>query len=439
MQENQITQTGLADLLSYKSKTTVSRILHGQYTYKGALKLYEDMRSRGIPEEEWRERFEQSLEAEQQGMLEYERTQTMRTIIRQGVTPPKRLPEDGHFLTDLIIMGCPWEKTDLLIRRTMEANPRIRITHYMTDWEMNRNPPAMILLVSHMMDLQYRARVVPEEGILNGKTRNLAIGRDGNTGREYLLTIMEGRFYWVLIDGEEHYFQEWAERLDSFGYQELYHHDRLESGKDYIRLLKECCKMEHERRALIVRQTPGIQMLPIGVAAGAFDDYIQRTGDPLKACRSSLVYHLGKRSENFYNQPQEIRMILSETAMERFIQDGVLEDQFYACRPFTPGERRQIIEGLLALMKKDSFSLRMFRSREQLRYGYEAYENAGLLIYPGKTNYHSGSRAYRELFVPGKVNYRYFERLMTDLEKDCLNARETERSLRQLLERLSRA
>ena len=421
----------LTGVLEYKSKTTISRVLNGQYTYNGCQKIYASMEEKTLLTEDWKERFQQALKVEQNGKMEYELMMSIRDMLKGE--PPAIIVQDVYpvCLSDLLIVGCPWNETSRLIQAAIEANRKVRIMHFLTDREIATHSAVIPLLMAHMLDFQYQAVEIPEKQLSAGMTRHFAIGKEKNTGNEYILTAVGNQLNWNRIDHMLRLFDVTMKELSSIDGVLLYRNEQLRSGTDYIHFMQESYRMEQDHGAVIFKPALGIQMLPTKLLVDAYNDYMKDSMDPVYACSTTLIYLLKKRADNFRNRSHPTELFLSYASMEEFAKTGVLADQFYGTRPYTPSERKNILSDLVSLIKEKQVDVCLLKWKKEMAFSCEAYENVGTLVYPGRTNYNSESGEYRELFIPAKTHYMFFKRFAEELKScaDCLSVEETEKTL----------
>lgn len=431
MQENAMNASSLTSALNYKSKTTIARVLTGRYTYNGARKIYISLDEKGLMSDVWKTRFEQALKVERNGKLEYEMMLSIDSMLYGKAAAAKQpfcLPVD---FSELLIIGCPWEDTSRMIQAAIERNPEIIITHYLTDQEIHGHSTVIPLLMTHLMDFQYQAVEIPEHQMPAGMTRHIVLGKEKENGYEYVLIAAGPKLEWSRVDHSIHLYDLYETELSRIERTALYRNDLLRSGTDYIRFMQESYQMEKTHAAVIIKPSLGIQMLPIKLVISAFDDYMKESGDPVYACRTTLIYTLQKRVENFTKLSKPLDLFLSQSSLEEFVRTGKLTDQFYATRAYTIEERLSILEALLVMARKPNVSIRFLKRKKEFAFSCEAYENTGVLIYPSRTNYRSEAGKYRELFVPEKMYYPFFKRFAQEIAdgEDCMNTEESEKLL----------
>ena len=432
MAENEFPLMKLTAELGYKSKTTIARVLSGQYTYKSCMKIYKDLQDRKLINAQWGKRFEDALRNVQRGKKESEILEAFRKSIMDADTETVPDSVDMVPLTDLLILGCPWKETDHIVSGILKANADISILHAMSEKELLQYPEMFMMLIEHLPHPQYMALLIPENKLPDKRTRHLALGKDAKSGLEYILVAVEDRIQWMRLDGA-HHFEACRTWLDSLGGTPLYRNEQMESGVDYIHMMQQSYEMEHGHYAAIIKPTMGVQMIPARLTVEAFDDTVEETHLPLKASRETMVYLLQKRVENVLKQQQALHLIVSQSSMEKFVRSGYLSDHFYACRPYSKEERKAILDYLLLLISKGKITLHFWKKKKELPVSCEAYENVGVLIYPGQTNYYSRGENYRELFLPGKTLFPVIDQFVRELgmSRDCMSTEETERKLTQ--------
>ena len=409
MNEEELTVAQLTEQLGFKSKTSVFRLLHGQSNYRSCVQICQQLMPK--LDQPWQERFSQALLVEKVGTRRY----TMFQALNRCFFPEKSTillsssPEtETTFPTEcgtVILLGDLGEPTPLLINNLLTRSEETRIEHYVTLPTLLTQPLLLEIMIAHMTDLHYRVQLlsVPEER-MSTLPWNLALWTSASQANIALANSTRITWYPVGMEAV----QEVRNTLYSLEQNPLYHYDTLKAGSDYISFTEAAYQMEYNRRAVILKPTPGMQMMPADVVESTFRDFLSANFDAVVASRDTLIYTFEKRVKNFYQRKQPTTLLLSAEAMKQFARTGVMPDQFYAFRPYTKSERIRILKVLSSLAEKDSVTLR-FISGPGLPFSFEAYENQGVLIYPSNTCYNTLKEQYRELFLPGQDAFALFD------------------------------
>ena len=415
MEAEEISATALAGRLGCRSKTTVLRLLHGKSGAGSCRQLYERLRP-GLSLD-WQLRFERAVRAEETGPARYGVLEALeRRLFRPGEDPP--LPGSAWPIPPFVTRG-----QIILLGRCGEqawvegwlSLPDIGVTQYLTENELLTVPSALPALIGRVAELRYQAVLVRGDGP-NALPWNTAFFTAD--GRAYLLYWDGEKASWLGLPGGADSLRRLLSGLEKAGLTPLYRFDQLKNGSDYMEFTEKAYRMERNRAALILKPTPGMQMMPAEAVKQSFEDFLARNPEPVSAARETLICTYEKRVRNFYGRMKPTRLILSFRAMEEFARTGVMADQFFACRPFTAAERMQILQALRRFSQKPGVSL-SFRDGPAWPVSAEAYHGVGTLFYPSAASYNSDQETYRELFLPGQAFYDLTEGLMRRMAPDA--------------------
>ena len=302
-------------------------------------------------------------------------------------------------------MGDLGKQTRPLVDSLLASSEETQIEHYLTIDELLSSPAMLENLIVHLTDVRYRAMLlqVPDGRRLT-LPWNLALWASPSAN---CIAVSDGvRITWFTVTGG--IVQRVRDALDALEKTPLYRYDTLENGSDYIRFTQAAYQMEYNRKAVIVKPTPGMQMLPADVVESAFRDFLSNNFDAVVSSRDTLIYTFEKRVQNFYQRKQPTILLLSAEAMSQFARTGMMSDQFFAFRPYSKTERIRMLNALHAFAENKAVTLR-FLSFPRHAFSFEAYENQGVLIYPSDTCYNTRMDQYRELFLPGNDFFALFD------------------------------
>lgn len=420
-----------------KSKTTVARILRGQTTSQGCEQFYGKLSGRVQMEEDWRNRFRAALRVERIGPQEYLLFEALRQRLRMPLRKNTGSMENGP-REYILILGCPWQETYDYIDRCLSQNSRVSVLHYMAFDELYGSPPALAGLLTFLLESRYQAFLIGEKALFSSHLSwNIMMRVIPDSGEEQIAVGGDEGFRWLQTPAMTGLFSAYQGRLRGLEKKQLYQNENLRKGSDYIRLMKESWQMENQPGKVLLKPTPGIQMLPADLGIASFSDYLDKIFLPISAASGSIKYYYRKRAESFYRR--DTKMILSHQAMLDFVRSGKLADQFYACRPFSREERLAILQYLLACMDQPHVTI-LFSKEEELSrsFSLEAYSRFGTLIYPSQTSYHAENSAYRELILPGGTYADLISRFAEEIliPENCCTAADTRLFLNSLISML---
>lgn len=375
----------LTEMLGFKSKTSVFRLLQGKSNEQSIKNLYQ-MLSPQL-DEEWQDRFKRALRVEKYGLKRYELFIAIQESIFEE-TAPATPSEVGWPKNDtILICGHPWDGFFPILDTLLSRNNQI--IHYIMRNDAYLHPKLLSGLITHIPALNYQAILVDKYAVAPWNCAYTDSGKIYLNGK-WLDTGEKG-----IVTGS---------KLEGVS---LYNYEGLHRSAEYVDFVKSALELEKGVATVAMRPTPGLQMIPAEIEYRAFADYLSDNLEPISAFSSSLRIILEKRIRNFYNRKRPTTLILSKKAMDQFLREGTLTDQFFAMRPFTMEERVEILRTLERFSKKKDVQIAVY-DRDVWKYSFEAYENRGVLVYSSKSNYNSDLTAYRELFMPGNEAFELF-------------------------------
>ena len=402
MQAEDITGSQLSEMLGYKSRTSLSRLLHG----KSNLHSCEQFCDRIAPylDKYWEGRFRQALRAEKIGLKRFALLQAMHQCLFEGSRVSRC---SSHIMGSIpfsagtvFVFGCARSGSFSFIDELLASSNRLQVIHYFTRRDLFDTPELLPGLIDHVVSMNYSAILLEEEALYSASLPwNIALWADHR--QPYLLFLNDDEGSWHPLSGGNTLVQRIIRSLGALPSTSLYRYEHLQTGKDYIDFTQQNYRMEYNRKALIIKPTPGMQMLPSDIVERTFTDFLADNLQPIAAARGTLVYIFERRVKNFYSRSKPTYLVFSLESMLRFAREGVLEDQFFACRPFTEGERIKIIQMLQAFFRKEDVFV-SFLGRGSWPVSVEVYDGQGVLFYPSSSNYNASQSDYRELFLPGQ-------------------------------------
>ena len=396
MEQEGVTVAGLTEMVGYKSKTSVFRLLKNQCNEQTREAFVEQLAPR--LDEEWEARFRKALRVDRCGLDRYRLFDVILECL--DATPQASVPCEEALLPrsggTVYILGLPWKGTFRIVDGLVQKG--FRVIHYMLRERILENPDLLRSLMLHMLTLPYQAMMLEEEP---DGAWNLMATDDGQL-------FVNGKWF-AAGRGEK-----LLTALLPAGGIPLYRNDDLHRGSDYISIMEQAYQMECGGAALLARQTPGLQMIPEEIVLSAVRDGLAGTSEPIAAAMGSLRLILRKRIDLFYHREKPVSIVFTREDMEHFIRTGRTTDQFYAMRPYTPTERIRILQALDKLSQQDNVSLYV-ANRKVSNYSMEAYENRGMLVYPSLTLYNTQLCEHREMFLPGQEFFTFFSELTREI------------------------
>lgn len=407
MTENKMSAADLTKQMEYKSKTTLVRLLKGQSNYASCMQFFSK-----LPPDlscDWKERFSHALLVERVGKASYP---VLEALDRQLFSPESNAPATVHFMPSAVedggtvfVLGCPWEITGNLIDHLLTRDRSLHVIHYMTRGEVAECPALLPQLIRRIPDVRYQAALLEAQDLRKYPLSwNMVIRITAHNTTQLIPRLDTSEWQEICLPSLREYFISLQKLLETLPQASLYRYDQLKSGRDYIDFTRNAFLMERGQDAVIVKPTPGMQMMPAEAVISAFSDFLSEHLEPVTAARESLIYIFRERVDNFYAPGRRTHLVLSEPAMKDLICTGRMSDHFYAFRPFTHEERMLILQELKAFSCRKG-NLVQFLPDKTWPVSLEAYSNHGALFYPSGTNYNAETDIYRELFLPGEDFY----------------------------------
>ncbi|MBQ9437084.1 MAG: hypothetical protein IJU50_02010 [Lachnospiraceae bacterium] len=398
MEANELTVAQLSKKLGFKSKTSLFRLLHGQSNEYSRDRFYHAIENE--LDEEWRARFRLALLTERIGAQRHALLQALdHCLFAKGEKAPSFiwLPQESG--GTILILGCPWASVFSLADHWLAESTDTRVIHYFTRKELLASDELLPGLIGHIGALRYQAVLLDaEEAKPLPLTWNIVLHTVNQETQALLISENSGA--WEHLNNGDAWLRALNSQLAQLPQTPLYRFDQLKSSSDYKVFTQQSYQMEYNRKTLIIKPTPGMQMMPADVVESTFIDYLIQNMEPVAMARESLIYTFEKRVKNFYACRKPRFLLLSVDAMLRFARTGLMDDQFFAFRPYTKGERVKVFKALQEFSRRAGVAFR-FRAGDGWSVSAEVYEGFGALFYPSATNYNTTLGDYRELLLPG--------------------------------------
>ncbi len=209
---------------------------------------------------------------------------------------------------------------------------------------------------------------------------------------------------------------------------------------DYISYLNYLRTLEYKHSVYRMKPDIGIELVPFEIQALA-----SREGpighDPEMASTLTEMLEIQKKryTSSRSNKHQQIHL-LKYSSMMKFMDSGMLHDHFWGMRAFTPQERRQILEDLIARQEpNNAFSIR-FLKEESCFDNHEtiAYDDDALCMIQDGTNYDL-AKTHSETILKDPLLCRSFIHFFRDelMAKCSYSHKESLEMLNRLLSQVS--
>lgn len=210
---------------------------------------------------------------------------------------------------------------------------------------------------------------------------------DGTT-REYQILLRDENSGFLLESPG--LWQHWMQYVSSY----MKHMEPMKAAlpdmTDYVHLLEYYAETERNREALIYKEDICFHHIPTDILLRALLDSPDCTDILNFVPKLRSVQE--KRYHNVMTKRQHTHWVASAEALRRFARTGIQIDHFFAMRPFTKGERLRIFRNLLNMLEENPyFHLYLMRPEEvdsfvDLEATY--LDGVGLQLTPTGTNYY---------------------------------------------------
>ncbi len=219
--------------------------------------------------------------------------------------------------------------------------------------------------------------------------------------------------------------------------------DRYEPAKrsylnssDYITYSRDCAALERGRSIWKIKPDIGVDRIPTHILRQALLEGSMEKDGQFDEILSPLTAIYRRRYEDACTKHKHCYTIFKKGAFRRFVLSGRTSDHFWGMRPYTIGERIEILQALLDQQKNNPYAHIFFLKNDQTLRDAEisCYDGAGILILPSDTDYNL-ARGHSEVMVAHEgvmALYREFFREIL-LRDYVTNAQESVRYLSELL------
>ena len=213
------------------------------------------------------------------------------------------------------------------------------------------------------------------------------------------------------------------------------------SAEDFLNYTEQYARIEEDCVILSIKPDVHFNGIPTETLEASIVEGFDRAGiargEDLYTLVDALKVIHASRVENLFNKHRATHLVYSLKAMERFVRTGVLSDQFFIQRAYTPGERLEIVRTLRdAMLDKPWFNLYFLRADfPELHHEVSYYGGKGIMIVDAYTGYDlEGDHSEMLITLPVFME-RFYEFFMDKLLVECVMPRaQTLRELERLMQ-----
>ena len=184
---------------------------------------------------------------------------------------------------------------------------------------------------------------------------------------------------------------------------------------DLAKFMLSCADKERNRVIYQLKEDIGVEYLPVDLLYTLLNDQAADVGLDWEKNGTKIRALFFSRFQNLYQKNQPTYLTVTRGGMERFMQMGRLSDHVACFRPFTPEERKWLIDFICGQAeKRPSFSIRFLKTERKLPMTLVGIEEEGLVVCPSDTRYRLAEH-YREMFVADKTILEYYNSFYRDV------------------------
>lgn len=159
--------------------------------------------------------------------------------------------------------------------------------------------------------------------------------------------------------------------------------------EDYVQFCNEFADLEHNRVIYKLRPDISFDWIPTEILLSAIQKSDLPAADNFSNAFQQLIQISRKRTKNIFEKKQPSYSILKQSALWNFANTGKTTDHFWAMRAFTPRERMNILSDLLHQMRNNPNFHIYFLKDEHVLLNDEVilYEGEGVLMTNSRTSY----------------------------------------------------
>lgn len=425
-EERGLSLSEIAERLSYKSKTSLVRLMDENVREKSVYRFQRTMRAAFelTPSEE--EALNEAVEIKLYGSQKQEIFREMRGLLR-ALNSAK--PEAEPFVED-VKNGA---RERLFERYTRMKNVHIHIFNAadapiyraLASFLHQENASANHYICTHTDDvglIRAMRMALPafyaqgyEIGIYAGDVRQSIFGMMGADAMAVFYEDEDGKAMSDMIAFEKNGAAKRLTLQKEAGLRELLcirpemflpikkTHTDNSSPEEYIEYSKYISSMERDRSILKLKPDMGLEHIRPEILRDALLENPVSSNDALPKALEELTRIYTGRYQNTFTKKKHAHMIVKLESMRQFARTGRMSDHFWGMRPFTEKERALILEDLRQNAIKNPYFHLYFLEDEMLFDGVEidCYGNESLLIAPSQTDY-SFSNGYSEIMLTNR-------------------------------------
>lgn len=381
----------LADMLGYKSQTSIARIMQDKANMESIARfaqLMKESKALALTDEE-RDKVDQALEYKRLGPVRFSAALILRQLLQEDVPlvdPVLVDPQTGR-RQSLLSRYLPMKGLKITVVNcetmalfsalaVLTRQNRAKVEHYLySDRSLMRTMLAVRAVLPILHDPNYFGGLTfasreylleNPRGILLSDVMVCEYEKDNIPWYDLVVfhSKAEGMRFSFLGNGEP--IHSMLERMKCQA-QPLRNPDVLGPRGDYTSFLRSCADAERDRVVCRIKPDFGFEQVPVDIWRQAFLD-----GPAMAAGNVGDLEELTgiclARQQNAFTKPKHQYHVFKRQAVWKFLQTGRLSDQFWAFRTLTMAERLRTLETILELAETNPyFHLYFLRDDTQFR------------------------------------------------------------------------
>ena len=207
--------------------------------------------------------------------------------------------------------------------------------------------------------------------------------------------------------------------------------------ENYVQFSDDCAQLERNRSMWRIKPDVSVDWIPTPVLLSALKEGVIPPEEQDPQVIDALYQIYDRRVRNTFSKRRPAHTLLKRSAMLRFAQTGRTSDHFWAMRPYTPRERVQILTLVLNQHRSNPyFRIHFLRDDAMFRDAeISLYDDLGILMTKSDTDYDLAA-GHSEIMLNHPELMRLFKDFfMKELVKNhTLPDDETSRFLTELIE-----
>ncbi len=463
MSRRELSMTRLSELLGYKSKTSLVRLMEDGSREKSVLQFETAMNRCFDLTAQEQSGLHRAVQIAIRGRTEYLAEEEMwhfvqgaeasvgtkLSVTECGTGAQIDLFERYSGMTDVQILLLNCHSVAVFpILRALLAREDVEVEHFICS---DGNAAKTICAVNSLMPVFYEKRyhgftylnnpyddATAPKGVMKADLMAVSyVLPDGERGED--VVVFSGRSEGTLLAhrGQRGVF------VQSLGLKrEMYTplkrtYFHCSAFENYVQFSFDYAELEKNRAIWKIKPDVGVDWIPVQILASALMEGSMADGELDESVVRALYEIYDQRFHNTISKRQPAHAILKHSAMRRFAMTGRTSDHFWAMRPFTPRERAAILTELLRLQQRNPyFHIYFLRDDGMLRDAeITLYDDLGILMTEAHTDYDLAAGHSEVMLAHPELMRLFREFMMKSLVKHhALPEEETCRILAELIE-----